>query len=535
MDYTNITTINDGDTCSDISDMSLKQQRNVSDFTASLLSPIRSSPPQQSVPKQSVSQPSKEKIKIKIGKYKFKVFISCISILFGPRLVIACVYGLLYLYLKIIFNASTSVSSIITNLWHGCGFIFGSFFGYFADTKYSQPTLCMLVQITMIIGMTIVFIMTLIFEYDIIDINKDNNIEMNVIFWIGLFMIAISYSGIGPCGIVLCSNEWSSNSNIYNLPITTWIFLTLCIAALLSYTVLSYIGQEYNFSLPFGISLISMMITFSIYLLSHKHFKNIHKCNGINIIEIGKRNINIIRGLISFLASNLIFWFIYWQQLSLLYAQACQMNIKLFGNNIKFNFPIAALASIPNLCVIFIAPLFDLWIYKIKCYKFTPLRKQGLGLFITMISMIIAGFIELERKNRKLLYNQTSTCSNDEIYVSDMNIIYLFPQYILFGIGEILFAIPSLRFYFNESPESMKTFIVAIRGFFIGLGNWFGSISIILIQLITNGKWITNNLNNGHLEYYFWMLACLTLCFLVHFLYCAIKYKYKYKYTNDLK
>lgn len=523
---------------------------------------------------------------------QFIRFISCLSTLCGSRLAVTCLYGSIFLFLRRVFNESNGMASIQTNLWHGACFLFGAVFGYYADTKFGQPLICLFSMILILIGMGFTFVSVYMFEekYDDNNENTDSyGIIYLIMYWFGIYLIAIAFAGALPAGISLSGVEFSKpplKGKIYNLPVFTWIFMTMSVSALTSYTILAYLAQESKFWIPYLAVLGWHGFMLFVFLLSFKHFYATHQVKGeSNVITVAKEllfsykccnkkndqqnirqrydsiylirnqdikeamnheydrfqdssnpsndrdqerksSVEIVRGLIPFLMTNLLFSCIYWQQLSLLYAQACQMDIKLTSN---FNFPISALAAIPSLFVIVFAPMFDTCLYPVlaKIFRFTwsPLKKQGCGIFITMLAMVSVAILEIIRKNKNVSTTQTSTC-DESIYVTEMSIFWLLPPYVLFGIAEIMFAIPSMSFYFTQAPESMKTIILAIRGMFNGFGNWLGSLIVLFVHIITGGKWVTNDLNKGHLDYMYFLLAAISFIFFIYFIYISVTYKY---------
>lgn len=539
---------------------------------------------------------------------RFVRFLSCLSTLCGSRLAVTCLYGSIFLFLRRVFNESNANASMNCNLWHGSCFLFGALFGYYADTRFGQPLICLFSMLIILIGMAFTFVSVYMFEEKYHDNNQNTDsygIYYLIMYWVGIYLIAIAFGGALPAGITLSGVEFSKepNGKIYRLPVFTWIFMTMSVSALSSYTILAYLAQESKFWIPYLAVLIWHGLMMLVFLLSFKHFYGTHQVKGSsNIIRVAKdllccnknekekkdenenqhhrkredsiylvraleesdvqnmafrdisslnntdssiatgnqvklpllldkgdehkTSVELVRGLIPFLMTNLLFSCIYWQQLSLLYAQACQMNIKLTSN---FNFPISALAAIPSLFVIMFAPLFDTFLYPaistIFRFKWTPLKKQGWGIFITMLAMISVAVLEIIRKQHKTSTTQTSTC-DESIYVTDMSIFWLLPPYILFGIAEIMFAIPSMSFYFTQAPQSMKTIIIAIRGMFNGFGNWLGSAIVFIVHISTNGGWVTNDLNDGHLEYMYFLLAGISFIFFIYFLKISMRYKY---------
>ena len=104
-----------------------------------------------------------------------------------------------------------------------------------------------------------------------------------------------------------------------------------------------------------------------------------------------------------------------------------------------FPFPVASLAIFEIVTVLVLIPLIDRVVYpglRHFGFNFTPLRRIGVGLIFAAGSVALAGFIEIERKEKfgrvtQIVFNRTINASN-------MSVFYQVPQYILQGTSEAL-------------------------------------------------------------------------------------------------
>ena len=105
----------------------------------------------------------------------------------------------------------------------------------------------------------------------------------------------------------------------------------------------------------------------------------------------------------------------------------------------SFPFPVASLAIFEIVTVLVLIPLIDRVVYpglRRVGFNFTPLRRIGVGLIFAAGSVALAGFIEIERKEKfgrvtQIVFNRTVNASN-------MSVFYQVPQYILQGTSEAL-------------------------------------------------------------------------------------------------
>ena len=141
------------------------------------------------------------------------------------------------------------------------------------------------------------------------------------------------------------------------------------------------------------------------------------------------------------------------------------------------------------------------------------------------LSMIVAGLVEYFRKIAAVSTSIKSTC-DDNIYVSDMSILWQIPQFILIGIGDALASVSGLEFFNSQAPKHMKSFIMALFLVAHGIGSFMIGLCVVLANSDSDNKWITNDLNHGHLDWYLFAVGLgmfvVCLCTIVS----AIKYHY---------
>ena len=104
-----------------------------------------------------------------------------------------------------------------------------------------------------------------------------------------------------------------------------------------------------------------------------------------------------------------------------------------------FPFPVASLAIFEIVTVLVLIPLIDRVVYpglRRVGFNFTPLRRIGVGLIFAAGSVALAGFIEIERKEK--FGRVTQTVFNRTVNASNMSVFYQVPQYILQGTSEAL-------------------------------------------------------------------------------------------------
>ncbi|KAK4605893.1 hypothetical protein RGQ29_000249 [Quercus rubra] len=158
----------------------------------------------------------------------------------------------------------------------------------------------------------------------------------------------------------------------------------------------------------------------------------------------------------------------------------------------------------------------------------TFLHRMGIGFVISILATLVAGFVEVKRKNVALAHGLIDQ-PHPAIPIS---VFWLVPQYCLHGIAEAFMSIGHLEFFYDQAPESMRSTAMALFWLAISFGNYVSSLLVSVVHKFSAGpngsNWLRNdNLTKGKLEYFYWLLTLLQVVNLIYYLYCAKIYTYK--------
>ncbi|XP_028095031.1 protein NRT1/ PTR FAMILY 7.1-like [Camellia sinensis] len=149
----------------------------------------------------------------------------------------------------------------------------------------------------------------------------------------------------------------------------------------------------------------------------------------------------------------------------------------------------------------------------------TELQRMGIGLFIGMLAMVAAGITEIARLKNVIPGNHSSSLS----------IFWQIPQYVLVGASEVFMYVGQLEFFNGQAPDGIKSFGSSLCMASISLGNYVSSMLVNVVMGITargdKPGWIPEDLNNGHMDRFYFLIAALTAADLVVYVFCAKWYK----------
>ncbi|KAH7439762.1 hypothetical protein KP509_04G075000 [Ceratopteris richardii] len=197
-----------------------------------------------------------------------------------------------------------------------------------------------------------------------------------------------------------------------------------------------------------------------------------------------------------------------------------------------FNMPPGSMQAFTVLACISFTPFFDYvvvpWLRKRTGYeKGLRLQKMGLGMALSIVAMVVAVFVE-----RKRLYAARSSPLIDVPYaVMPVSMYWLVPQYVLLGIALVFAIVGQMDFFYSELSDGMRSIGSSLPLLCRGLGNYASTLLITIVTDITTrgGElgWIPRNINRGHIDRFYLLLAVIMSVTLVFYAVAAHFYTYR--------
>ncbi|KAF5478469.1 hypothetical protein F2P56_005027 [Juglans regia] len=232
-------------------------------------------------------------------------------------------------------------------------------------------------------------------------------------------------------------------------------------------------------------------------------------------------------------ATTIMFWTVYAQMTTFSVSQATTMD----RNIGSFEIPAASLTVFFVGSILLTVPIYDRIIVPIaaKVLKnpqgLTPLQRIGVGLVLSIFAMVAAALSELKRLRAARSHGLTDNPTAE----IPLSVFWLVPQFFLVGSGEAFTYIGQLDFFLSECPKGMKTMSTGLFLSTLSLGFFFSSALVTVVHKVTGTKrpWLADNLNEGKLYNFYWLLAILSALNLVVYLVFAKWYVYKDKMLAD--
>lgn len=190
-----------------------------------------------------------------------------------------------------------------------------------------------------------------------------------------------------------------------------------------------------------------------------------------------------------------------------------------------FQIPPASLGVFVTITMLIMVIFYDRYLIKVlqnwtnNPRGITILQRIGTGLFLQVMTMLLASIIE----------NKRLTIIKKEAH-SSLSIFFLLPQFVLMGFADSFFVVGQTEFFYDQAPDSMKSLGSSYTLTAYGIGNFLSSFLLQLVSGVTKkrGKgWVLNDLNSSRLDYYYVFLTALNALNFIFFLFVCKMYKYR--------
>jgi POT family proton-dependent oligopeptide transporter len=170
----------------------------------------------------------------------------------------------------------------------------------------------------------------------------------------------------------------------------------------------------------------------------------------------GKEGVKTIANLIVIYAFIAFFWALWDQSNGTTWS--LQARSSLMDKNIGFGITLlpAQIQAVNAVFILILTPLFSYFVYPLwaKGTAVTPLRKIGVGLFVTATSFVVIAWIESRIQNGHVV-----------------SVWWQILAYVIVTAGEVLVSITALEFSYKQAPLTMKSFIMALFYLSVSAGN----------------------------------------------------------------
>ncbi|TVU19498.1 hypothetical protein EJB05_35649, partial [Eragrostis curvula] len=397
-------------------------------------------------------------------------------------------------------------------------------------------------------------------------------------FYISLYLVAVAQGGHKPCVQAFGADQFDpsdptesvSRSSFFN-----WWYFGMCGGTAVTLVLLSYVQDNIGWGLGFGIPCVLMACALVVFLLGTRTYRYyvtsgkrglfaragealaewrsrrkagpLHQASqerdgqvSAGVDEEGQEVVSdagifkeakAILRLFPIWATCLIYAVAFSQSSTFFTKQAATLDRRI-GEHFKV--PPAALQSFISITIVVFIPIYDRVVVPLsRRYTGAPsgitmLQRVGFGMLLSLVSMAVAALVE----TRRLRAARDAGLVDRPGVPVPMSLWWMVPQYVLFGAADVFTMVGLQEFFYDQVPDKLRSLGLALYLSIFGVGSFISSALVSGIDRATAARgrsWFDNNLNRGHLDYFYWLIAGLSAVELLAYVVFAVTYKYKNK------
>ena len=337
---------------------------------------------------------------------------------------------------------------------------------------------------------------------------------------LGLALIAIGTGAIKPCVSAHVGDQFGAANRHLLSRVFGWFYLAINLGALASTLLTPILLNEDSFTavfgglagplarigvrpgpaLAFGVPGVLMALATMVFWLGRNSFIHVPPRGRAFLREAcSGEGLQALVGLLPIYCCIAAFWCLFDQTASAWVLQAKDMNMQLFGTT----WLPSQLQAVNPLFILLFVPLFSYVIYPAidRMFPLTPLRKIGLGMFLTVPAFAISGLIQT------WIDGGATPSIGWQVFA-----------YALLTAAEVMVSITCLEFSYTQAPPSIKSIVMSCYLASIALGNEFTAVVNALISRPPLNRWLEG-------ANYYWFFTSVMLVAAVAYVGVASRYR----------
>ncbi|KAJ6813192.1 protein NRT1/ PTR FAMILY 5.10-like [Iris pallida] len=499
----------------------------------------------------------------------------------------AAYYGIalnLITYLTGHLHESTASAAASVNTWSGVASLMPLLGAFVAESYLGRYRTIVVSSVVYVLGLGLLTLSSVLRT-----LSARSRIAF---FYLSLYLVAFAQGGHKPCVQAFGADQFDENdpeesaarSSFFN-----WWYFGLTAGTVASVVVLSYVQDNVGWGLGFGVPCVLMAValvaflagtrTYRYHLLEDESpFSRIGKTflvmargwlasrrnknrgdsatpegagrgqdqaaadQSNNIKEDGHepspQQIEEARGVLRLFpiwTTCLIYAVVFAQSSTFFTKQGSTMDRRIGSS---FRVPPAALQSFIGVSILVLVPVYDRVLvpaarkYLSKSSPpsgITPLQRVGTGMLVSTLAVAAAALVERKR------LRTARDCGLVDLpgATVPMSLWWLVPQYVLYGAADVFTMVGLQEFFYDQVPDTLRSLGLAFYLSIFGVGSFVSGLLVSVVDRATGKStgqsWLSSNLNRGHLDYFYWLLAGLSALEFVIYLFLARAYVYKIK------
>uniref|UniRef100_A0A6P4AZC7 protein NRT1/ PTR FAMILY 5.10-like isoform X2 n=1 Tax=Ziziphus jujuba TaxID=326968 RepID=A0A6P4AZC7_ZIZJJ len=494
---------------------------------------------------------------------------------------------------------STATAAENVNAWDGTASLLPLLGAFLADTFLGRYRTIVVASLLYVLGLGLLTVSALLpsLRASIYQTNKVSSSSVSefqvVLFFFSLYLVAFAQGGHKPCVQAFGADQFDGHdpeeskakSSFFN-----WWYFGLCAGSFAANWIVSYIQDNLNWGLGFGVPCIAMAVALVVFLCGTPTYRHriIVQDKDSPFVRIGRVFILAIRNwkvkplvltteaeycgvhesseqfkflnkalavrnglkeevkvscsmeeveeakavlrIVPIWGTCLIYGIVLGQCSTFFVKQAATMKRTVMAG---FDIPAASIQSFDSLAIVLFIPIYDGILvpmassYTGKPSGITTLQRIGAGIVLSVLSMALAAVVEMKRLKTAQEYGLVDKPN----MTVPMSVWWLAPAYLLLGVADVFTMVGLQEFFYDQVPNELRSIGLALYLSIFGVGSFLSGFLISAIDEATSrdghDSWFSSNLNRAHIDYFYWLLAVVSALGFAAYLYFARSYIYK--------
>ncbi|EFJ17595.1 hypothetical protein SELMODRAFT_114255, partial [Selaginella moellendorffii] len=425
-------------------------------------------------------------------------------------------YGVSYnlvLFMVSKLGLSNAGAAIQVSIWNGVHDLSPLLVAYVSDSHLGRFKTTLGGSLIYFFGLALLSLSVLLVE---------NKVPATWLFFVALYVIALG-KGFAASLLAFGADQFDGKDPVeaaWKSSYFNWSNFSTSLGLLLAVVGVVYIGDRLGFSSALFVCTGVILFGIMVFSSGAKFYRYAPSLTGNPFARLLQRGSH--KGDHSNLAGILVVWLgsvVYetmkTQTFSLFVEQAALMGTIVGG----FRVPPASLNSFDPISVLVWMVVYDRVLVPVmrratgNSRGFTLFQRMGAGLVMMTAAMACAAVLEASR---------LAGFHRERVQT---NVLWQIPQFVLVGCSKVFYCVGLIEFLYDQAPENLRTVAAAMAFFSSSVGSFLSGFLVSITSGITGEQgWIPRDLNNGHLDYFFWLLVALGIANWVIFL---ASYKFK--------
>ncbi len=275
---------------------------------------------------------------------------------------------------------------------------------------------------------------------------------------LGLVLTAIGSGIIKPCVAANVGDQFGTRNKHLLSKFYGWFYFAINLGAAVSMFLCPWLLHRFSAFAGFGVPAVLMIVSTIAYWAGRRKLVHVPAAGSRFVREtFSAEGLRVVGRLSIIFVFIIMFWALYNQSQSAWVLQARNMNLRWLWIDWLPEWP----QAINSVLIMVMIPLFSYAVYPVltRVFPLSPLRKIGLGLFVTALAFVVSAWIEVR------------IAAGFKPSLGWQGLAYVF-----LTAAEIMVSITALEFSYTQAPKEMKSLIQAVFLLSISLGNAFTAV-----------------------------------------------------------